>query len=93
MGALGLIGKDSKKFCDLLTMTLKSEKDQTNYLIKKIRHAALKQHTIFSAKRTNHGINPIFLVGNEGFHFCFLLNFFLIFNCILYHNVPSMPIL
>ena len=33
MGALGLIGKDSKKFYDLLKMTLKLEKDQTNYLI------------------------------------------------------------
>ena len=37
MGALGLIGKDSKKFYDLLKMTLKLEKDQTNLLIKNIR--------------------------------------------------------
>ena len=31
MDALGLIGKFSKKFYDLLKMTLKLEKDQTNY--------------------------------------------------------------
>ena len=36
MGALGLIGKDSNNFYELLKMTLKLEKDQTNYLIKKI---------------------------------------------------------
>ena len=64
MGALGLIGKDSKNFYDLLKMTLKLEKEQTNYLIKKLRHAALEQHAIFFAKRTNHGIKLIFLVGN-----------------------------
>ena len=64
VGALGLIGKDSTKFYNLLKMTLKLEKEQTNYLIKKLRHAALEQHTLFFAKRTNHGINPIFLVGN-----------------------------
>ena len=34
MGALGLSGKGSKNFYDLLKMTLK--KDHTNYLIKKI---------------------------------------------------------
>ena len=33
MEAVGLIGKDSKNFYDLLKMTLKLEKDQTNYLI------------------------------------------------------------
>ena len=51
MGALGLSGKGSKNFYDLLKMTLK--KDHTNYLIKKLRHAALEQHTIFFAKRTS----------------------------------------
>ena len=42
MGALGLIGKDSKKFYDLLKMTLKLEKDQTNYLIKKVRSCCIR---------------------------------------------------
>ena len=42
MGALGLIGKDSKKFYDLLKMTLKLEKDQTNYLMKKITSCCIR---------------------------------------------------
>ena len=33
MRALGSIGKDSKNFYNLLKMTLKLEKEQTNYLI------------------------------------------------------------
>ena len=35
-------------------MTLKLEKEQANYLIKKLCHAALEQHTIYFAKRTDH---------------------------------------
>ena len=42
MGALGLIGKDSKNFSDLLKMTLKLEKDQINYLIKKITSCCIR---------------------------------------------------
>ena len=41
-GALGLIGKDSKNFYDLLKMTLKLEKDQINYLIKKITSCCIR---------------------------------------------------
>ena len=41
-GALGLIGKDSKKFYDLLKMTLKLEKDQANFLIKKITSCSIR---------------------------------------------------
>ena len=64
MEGLGLIGKNSKNFYNLLKMTSTLENEQTNYLNKKIDHVVLEQHTIFFAKRTSHGINPIFLVGN-----------------------------
>ena len=42
LGALGFIGKDSKNFYDLLKMTLKLEKDQISYLIKKITSCCIR---------------------------------------------------
>ena len=47
MGALGLIGKDSKKFYDLLKMTLKLEKDQRNYLMKKITPCCIRKKILY----------------------------------------------
>ena len=92
MAALGFIGKDSMNCYDLVKMTLKLEKNLMNYLIKKLCHAASEQDTIFFAKRTNHEINPIFLVSN--FTFSFLFSFKLFFkNCVLYHDVPTVVII
>ena len=51
MGALGFIGKDSMNCYDLVKMTLKLEKDQTNYLIKKIMSCCFRtRYYIFCKK-------------------------------------------
>ena len=42
MGALGLIGKDSKNFYNLLKMTLKLQKEQANNLIEKIMSCCIR---------------------------------------------------
>ena len=61
MGALGLIGKDSKNFYDLLKMTLKLEKEQTNYLIKKITSCCIRTTYYIFCKKVKSWDKPDFL--------------------------------
>ena len=42
MGALGLIGKNSKEFYELLKTTMKLENEQMSYLIRKITPCCIK---------------------------------------------------
>ena len=83
MGALGLMGKGSKKYCDLLKMTLKLEKDQTNYLIKKIMSCCIRTAYYIFCKKDKSWDKPDVLSLQLRFSFLFSFKlFFLIFNCI-----------
>ena len=59
MGALGLTGKDSKNFYNLLKMTLKLEKEQTNYLIKKIMSCCIRTTYYIFCKKDKSWDKPV----------------------------------